>query len=605
MKARNRQPAPAAEGSMRSTTRDRWLSLAGAGAIFAALSPTLARTPQSGDGAEVVMTAVRGGVLHPPGFPLQAWLDRGLAAFPGLPHALAISGMGLAAHAVAAFLLAETLGRLGAGLTARLFAMAAFALFPAVWGIAVQPEVFSLAHLFVAAALLVAVREPRPGTTASATAGLIGGLGLATHPVFLAALPAVIVAGLRVAAAGPRRALRVALFVSLLIGLPALLYLSLPLLRTASPWPDWGALRSVPDVARHVLRLDYGAFAFSAAEGAATLSGLAVWARDLAMLWNAGVVLGLLGAWQLFRRTGAACAVAVLGTMVIALAILARATLPQQSYSAAYLEKLQGPAVLVGALLLGLGLDAARRKLRGAAARRLLDSAAAAAAVAWLVLGWPRADASRDRTLELHQRGVAQELNAEMVYVTGADVESFMGISTAQGSRLPILDPSMSLDWYWREVAPRIEPRVLGRRPALVDWADFLRLCFEAGLPVAGTSRPLIATSAATPELRGLLYVARPGQMQEFTAATIEAARRLVPIAGLLPALPPGRRELSRYYARRFARAYAGAAEALRARGAAQAGAAADSVERSILRGDPPHVRARALDAFLAATATR
>src|SRR5207248_1804010 len=102
--------------------------------------------PQSGDGAELVRVALQGGVLHPPGFPLQAWLDRVLVALPGLRDrpALAIAALGLLAHAATAGLVVATLGELGAAATGALAGAAAFALFPTVWRLAVEPEVFAV-----------------------------------------------------------------------------------------------------------------------------------------------------------------------------------------------------------------------------------------------------------------------------------------------------------------------------------------------------------------------------------------------------------------------------------------------------------------------------
>ena len=130
-----------------------WVGLATVAVLF----PTLARTPQSGDGAEIVTVALRGGVLHPTGFPLQAWIDRALVAIPGIPPALAIAAFGLMAHAAAAALIADALRRLGVASAPRVLAAAAFVLFPSLWTLAVEPEVFALAHLCLAVALWATV----------------------------------------------------------------------------------------------------------------------------------------------------------------------------------------------------------------------------------------------------------------------------------------------------------------------------------------------------------------------------------------------------------------------------------------------------------------
>ena len=569
------------------------------------LAPTLARTPQSGDGAEVVRVAVQGGVLHPPGFPLQAWIDRGLVSLP-LPPALAIAALGLLAHAVTAGLLVAILAELGAGATGALAAAAAFAFFPSVWRIAVQPEVFALPVALLAATLLFALRaagRPRAaGLRETVGAGLAIGAGLAAHPIFLTVLPAAwaIPAEAVLKGGGRRRAHVAALLVAALVP-PLLLYASLPLLRTSSPWPDWGSLASIGDVARHALRLEYGPLAFAAAGGADTMSGLSAWAATALRTWNVALLVAVLGLFAL-RRAGPERATVVVAAAAAAAGLLALARLPFQSYSSAYLEKLDGPIVLAGAILFGLGADALRRGLPRVA-RLPVDGVVAIAAIAWLVTGWRGADAAHDRTIELHQRAVADELAPGWVYVTEGDVETFDGVPAGRGRRYPVMGPEVEFEWYWRNVAPRLEPRVLDRdTPPPASWDEFLARCFARDFTVAASSGAILAVDSIVPELRGLLYVARPGSRAMFTDSTVAAAVRLAPVAAELPVVPPGR-TLSLFYQRRFARAFAGAAEALRDAGRAADAAAADSAASGILRGLPAGERRARLDAFVRAAA--
>ena len=582
------------------------LALAAAIVVAVLLTPTLARTPQSGDGAEVVRVAVQGGVLHPPGFPLQAWIDRALVALPGVPPALAIAAFGLLAHATTAALLVAILAELGAGVTGALAAAAAFAFFPSVWRIAVQPEVFALPVALVAATLLFALRaagRPRgrgPGETIGG--GLVIGAGLAAHPIFLTVLPAAwTIPAEAVLKGGPRPRASVAALLAAALLPPLLLYASLPLLRTASPWPDWGSLASLADVARHALRLEYGPLAFAAAGGADTMSGLSAWASSALRVWNVALLVALFGLFAL-RRAGPARATVVIAAAGAAAGLLALARLPFESYSTAYLEKLDGPIVLAGAILIGLGVDALRRGLPRRA-RRPVDVVVALAAVAWLATGWRGADAAHDRTIELHQQSLASELSPGWVYVTEGDAETFDGVPMARGRRFPVMGPEITFEWYWRNVAPRLEPRVLeAGAPPPVSWEDFLARCFSRGLVVAGSSRAIVATDSIEPELRGLVYVASPGSREIFTDSTIAAALRLAPAAAALPDVSPAR-TLSLFYQRRFARAYAGAAQALHARGWHVAGDAADSVATGIGHGLPAGVRRARIDAFVRAAA--
>ncbi len=578
-----------------------------AGAVVAVvLAPTLARTPQSGDGAEIVRAALQGGVLHPPGFPLQAWLDRLLVAIAGAAPALAISALGLLAHAATAALSTAIVLELGGGTVAALAAAAAFAFFPSTWRVAVEPEVFALPVALVAATILLALcaagrKKPR-GLRESIVGGLVIGFGLAAHPIFLAVLPAAWTIPAEAALkSGARRRAHLTAFALAVAAPPLVLVASLPLLRTASPWPDWGALASATDVVRHVLRIEYGPLAFSAAGGAETMTALGAWWSEALRTWNVALLLAVVGFFSL-RRVGPARATVVVAALGAAAGLLALARLPFQSYSAAYLEKLDGPFTLAAAILVGLGVETLAR--RDAATRRVLAVVVALAAIAWLVTGWRGADAAHDATIEIHQRALASELSPDWVYVTEGDVETFDGVPVAHGRRFPVMGPEMAFPWYWTAVAPRLEPRVLAGEPAPLDWVDFLHRCFAHGLPVAGTSGAVVAVDSLTPELRGLLYLAQPGGRALFTDATIAAAIRLAPFAAALPTVPP-ERTLSRFYARRFARAFSGAAEALRAAGRGAAAATGDSVASAILRGLSPAERRARIDAFVrAATET-
>ena len=99
-------------------------------------------------------------------------------------------------------------------------------------------------------------------------------------------------------------------------------------------------------------------------------------------------------------------------------------------------------------------------------------------------------------------------------------------------------------------------------------------------------------------ELRGLIYVASPVTTEAWTAETVRAALRLVPLAERLPELPPRGHDLSRFYRTRFARAFAGASLALQALGPPEAAARADQAAEAIRLGRPAEERRRALEAF-------
>ena len=522
-----------------------------------------------------------------------------------LPHAnpaTAIAALGLAAHACAAGLIAATLRRLGAGTWASVLGAAAFALFPPVWAVSVEPELFALAHLAIAALVYVIVREEtrtpdQPARDSAILLGLVGSLALATHPIVMPAILMLLLAKFVAFRRGRSLSWRLRFAAAFVI--PALLlYMSLPLLRTSSIWPDWGSLRTPADVMRHVLREEYGTFSLSAAQGGTTVSGFFVMARDAWRAWSVAIALLAIGWFALLRRPGFFFGRQALSSLLVfGLTLVLLSRLPEQSYSAAVLARLEGPVVIAGAVFIGYGFDAMLKALRSRAARTLATVAAGLAIVAALVTGWPEADVSRDRTLSLYAAGIALELPEQAVYATEGDVETFMGVGP--GPRFPISGPEITPDWYWRDVVPKLEPRVMQPGVVVNQWSDFLSACSVRGLAIASTSPTLISLPNGTPELRGLIFVSRAGSDSELTAATVAAAARLAPLAEALPRLPEYGHAFSRFYARRFARAYAGAAEALRRAGDPLA-FSADSIADAINRDAPVAERVNLLRSFAA-----
>jgi hypothetical protein len=107
-----------------------------------------------------------------------------------------------------------------------------------------------------------------------------------------------------------------------------------------------------------------------------------------------------------------------------------------------------------------------------------------------------------------------------------------------------------------------------------------------------------VTLPSSKPELRGLLLVARPGNPEVLTRETVAGAARLAPLAAELPSLPPRGHPFSRFYALRFARAYAGAGAALRRLGDSTLAVRADSVEAALLHEAPAAERGKRLRAF-------
>src|SRR5688572_15624716 len=160
-------------------------------AIIAALyALTAARFAQGGDGGEFAALFVRGGVAHPPGYPLfvlylRAWSWLPLAE-PAHAAAIATSVLGV----LAAFLLFRASCAFGASERSSALMVAIFAGSPLTWKLATYPEVF-IGNVVIALAIvwLASPMPPLRGAVRAASLAGLAGLGLAHHHTIVLLAP--------------------------------------------------------------------------------------------------------------------------------------------------------------------------------------------------------------------------------------------------------------------------------------------------------------------------------------------------------------------------------------------------------------------------------
>jgi hypothetical protein len=547
------------------------------GVSFALLSlPLLATTALCGDGAEVVRTAMFGGVRHPSGFPLQAWLDRIVVLLPFGAPATRLALLGALAHAAATGFVADALRTLGARPSARVLGAIFFGAFPSVWHLAVQPEEFALGHLFFAALWWQALRLMRGGRAATdasaAMLGLVVGLAATTHPITAIAFPAFLASlavVMRERSGRARRFLLAALpFVAVVVPLD----MSLLLLRGphTPAWPDWGRLETAGDVVRHVLRLEYGGASLaSSTSGESTTTALAAVVACTPLAHAVAASLALLGVVGLARAPRTRATVVAVGSgLVVGALFLALAKLGGDGEAVrATLVRLAAPLALPVGLVVGLGLDVV-----GAAARRaaaIVDVLAVSGAVALVVTVMPDVDASRDRVVDVASRAIGQALPADALYVSYNDEELFAGARVGGGERMPIGAGLLGVAWYTEGTLPLVEPRLRPRSPAPAGMDSLVRAALDAGLTVAATDDVSLKRVAGSVEYRGVLALARRDGGPALSPATADAALALCPLVEELEA--SGRPRQSAFLWSALARAYDAAASWLEAEGSPDA----------------------------------
>jgi hypothetical protein len=490
------------------------------------LVPMLARAPQNGDGAEVVAAALHGGVMHPPGFPLLAWLARGVVRLPVGTPVERIAFLNAVCHAATLFVLLEILRAMKVRRLPSLVAGLAYATFPSLWYLGTQTEVFSLAYLLMALATWLAVVSTGHGRRRdSVLVGVVTGLGLAQHPIFVTGLASFAVPlwqSWRI----ERRFLSPAVWRPVVVAslIVSAAYLSLLALHRPGCWPDWGHLHAVSDVVRHATRAEYGAMGLTSLEGETYVRGLAWAAANLLRHWNI-LLIALLFA----PRRGAARLLWV--NAALACIFLFVAKVPQhRALSAGVLERFEGTLLVPSAVLLGLGL--ARSK------RLLVEVGALAVVLVGAVLGYGSANSRSDDTSRVYRNTLAASLPANAVYLGLQDLEVFSGLPTSSDEiRFPISPELYGLPWYREHVAARLEPRLRGQdnlpSGSLIEWA------VQAGLEVYATDPDVFAMAPFNYRREGLFLVASGTPSRHSPAEMATRMRLLCQFARQLSSLPP------------------------------------------------------------------
>jgi len=575
-----------------TTDEGRALSLGSALGAVAVSVPLLAPAPLSGDGLEIAGNVVRGGVLHPPGFVLQGWLHALLGLIPGGDGTRHVEALGLLGLGLAAFFLGEALRLAQVAALPRVAAVTTFAFFPTVWPLSLTPEVFSLAHACIAANLWLCVRLWQPARRATtgdaALLGLVVGLSATQHPITVVAAPAFLGALAALLREPAGRAARFVTAATTFFALTTALFVSLPWLSRDAVWPDW-SLSDARDVVRHVLRADYGTFRLGDTAATATLrTSLLVLVDRLATLPVHGL-LALVGVVAAARAgRGAPFVAATAATAVVFLQV---AGLPPPADP--YLERFHGVLVLPAAFLVGLALQA----LLPTTARGAAPAAACAALAVWtFVVGVVRCDLSDRREQDVYRRALGASLPPDAVWIAGNDREVLGGAALPTPTPLPTSTPTMRypvnaatrLARYWRDVAPLLEPRLVGLGP--IAGIEALReRALAHGLTLVSTDRRLIDPQSERARLRGLLWVVDGSDGDEIDAETVRAALALCPFVAELSLLPPDAPGFGILSLRAFARAFDAAAVVANHAGDARAPTLRD-VAGALHRGDAEDV---------------
>lgn len=241
-------------------------------AAFAALALTYAMsaatTAGGGDAGEFAALAARGGIAHPPGYPLYVILLRSFAWLPTEPvhrAALATSLLGV----LAAWLLFRVAMSFGSSRASAALVTAIFACAPLTWKLATTPEVFA-GNVCIALAIvwLSGPRPPLRGEARAVALALLAGLGFAHHHSIVLVAPIGVLGAVAAITETRRRGRAVALMpMGLAVGLLPYGYTWLAGRGAlGTDVVSWGDTSTLGGVLHHALRRDYGTTSLRAAQ---------------------------------------------------------------------------------------------------------------------------------------------------------------------------------------------------------------------------------------------------------------------------------------------------------------------------------------------------
>lgn len=229
-------------------------------ALAIAYALTASRYALGGDGGELAALAARGGVAHPPGYPLFVLWLRAFAWLPAAP-AFRASLATVILGVLAAWLLFRVAQSFGAARASAALVAAIYAAAPLTWKLSTYPEVFAgNVCLALAIAWLSGPAPPVRGARRAALLALLAGLGLAHHHSIVLVAPLGLYGFVMAVREADRRLAAIGLAaLGLVLGLSPYAYDVLAARGALGPRAIvWGDPSSLSGLLHHVLRADYG-----------------------------------------------------------------------------------------------------------------------------------------------------------------------------------------------------------------------------------------------------------------------------------------------------------------------------------------------------------
>jgi hypothetical protein len=426
---------------------------------------------QGPDGAEMLSTALRGGVMHPSGMPFQAWLNRLFAFLFRSEPAWGLSLVSWLGYFTACLGLTAYMREFRLTFFEHIAIVGLFAFYPIFWSLALQPEKYTWIAALLIWLFVFMIRSQPLGAT------ILMSLAMAQHSACFVFLPSFMLFLYRS---------QKTLYLPLSFCITAGFYISLLGLRSSYPWPDWGALDSLKDVFNHIFRTDYGVINLHNRQFKGTLNGLEALFSDI-VVWNGALALLPIGLFTILKRKTFRDVLVLLG-LTSSLVILFLAELPDQDSSEvrAYLERYPILVLPFLSFLLVHALDG----ITQFRVRLTLSSIAVLACIYQMSVAWPLAFATSTELSFVYKTQVESELISSDIFFSQSDFDLFLGFSCGGQACFPVKN-LLGLKWYRESTLPRLQPK-LHQLIVSTQVSSFSELMLEAL-----KNQSLVSTSAS------------------------------------------------------------------------------------------------------------
>ncbi|MFZ9886134.1 MAG: protein O-mannosyl-transferase family [Myxococcota bacterium] len=437
-------------------------------ALFAWTRP---RSLPDFDAAEFLLLARKGGIAHPPGYPVytlalrfwSSWVGDDVASFTLLSALFCGAAAGLLCHALRQFSSSAT----------ALFATLTVVTAEPLWRTGTNLEPFAL-HLLLTSLVVTSIGfllRPNEHTRQRGAwlAGLSLGLGLCHHHTLAFAVPSVFVAMVLPARGVTAR---------MLLFLCGCLIGALPLLRflwaheePGFVWGDWKA--PLLTTWSHLLREEYGTFSLARGTQGSPLTGLSLfalrWCGGLSVVFVLPCVLGVreflaarshrraflvFASLWLFAGPGFACLLRI----------------DEAPDAMAIAERFFAMPLLLTAPFLALGLDAWKNRV----ARWRMGAWLWILLLAHIGLQLQSADRRGETLFATHTAAVQRQLPADALLIGSSDVDNSVGLALrADAETVPfhhLMVGLLELPWYRAAAARRIDADMPVHENALEDF---------------------------------------------------------------------------------------------------------------------------------------